>query len=136
LREPERVEQALAEELLPLVAHPFDPRRRGRGHEADLLARTWPRPAPGSASNRAARACLLRSTPSRAPRRSAPRPDKPVGSAACAPESLVVRTTSANNPCMESESTVAAQIPKPCGVIGDRRPEPVVEERFKGWVPW
>ena len=23
-----------------------------------------------------------------------------------------------------------------CGVIGDRRPEPVAEERSKGWAPW
>jgi hypothetical protein len=57
---------------------------------------------------------------------------KPV--VACAPKNFVVTSV---KPCMEElESAVRVPGKKPVGVIGDQRPKPVVEERYKGWVPW
>ncbi|KAG0551305.1 hypothetical protein BDA96_01G411900 [Sorghum bicolor] len=138
LRGAESVERALAQEVLPLVAHPFD-----RGAVAASRKQICAHVAAACADPRIARcgahvlvlidtfACpvVFRRLP-------VPLPPKPMKAVvACAPKSFVV--TSAKPCCMEElESDVPVPGKKPVGVVGDRRPKPVVEERYKGWVPW
>ncbi|TVU47236.1 hypothetical protein EJB05_06828, partial [Eragrostis curvula] len=52
------------------------------------------------------------------------------------PKSYVVVKTA--DPSEDLESTVPEEKPKlkPVGVIGDKQPKPVTEEKFKGWLPW
>ena len=135
LRGPESVERALAEEVLPLVAHPFDrgavvaSRKEICAHVAAACAD--PRNARGGAhvlvliDTFACPVVFLR----------LPLPPKPMKTVvACAPNNFVVTSV---KPCMdELESVVPVPEKKPVGVIGDRKPKPVVEERYKGWVPW
>ncbi|CAD6203452.1 unnamed protein product [Miscanthus lutarioriparius] len=134
LRGPESVERALAEEVLPLVAHPFDrgavvaSRKEICAHVAAACAD--PRNARGGAhvlvliDTFACPVVFLR----------LPLPPKPMKTVvACAPNNFVVTSV---KPCMdELESVVPVPEKKPVGVIGDRKPKPVVE-RYKGWVPW
>jgi len=135
LRGAESVERALAEEVLPLVAHPFDrgavvaSRKEICAHVAAACAD--PRIAQGGAhvlvliDTFACPVVFLR----------LPLPPKPMKTVvACAPNNFVVTSV---KPCMEElESVVPVPEKKPVGVIGDRKPKPVVEERYKGWVPW
>ncbi|RCV45010.1 hypothetical protein SETIT_9G419700v2 [Setaria italica] len=136
LRAPESVERALEDEVLPLVAHPFD---RGAVVAAtkEICARVAaacddPRVARGGA-----RVLVLIDTFA-CPVVFRPPPRKPVPQGVvCAPENLVAGTatlcmdleTTVPTQCMDFETTVPTRKPNPCGVIGDRRPKPVVEER-------
>jgi hypothetical protein len=136
LRLPERVERALAEDVLPLVDHPFgrdavvaatekiskyvagacsDPRLAKGGAQVLLLLDTFACPV------------LLR-----------PRTRM---SFCPAKHAVVAMRTNAST---KTENGIAAATPaektRPIGVIGDGRPKKVddgeVEERWKGWTPW
>ncbi|KAL6902004.1 hypothetical protein ACP4OV_004880 [Aristida adscensionis] len=126
LRASERVARAIAEEVLPRVAHPFD-----RGAVAAAGEEICARVAAACADPRIARggahvlvlidtfACPVVVRP--------PPPRKPAQA-----RSFVAKTA---NPCMDLEGSVPAKKRQPVGVIGDQRPKPV-EQRFNGWVPW
>ncbi|OEL12928.1 hypothetical protein BAE44_0026053 [Dichanthelium oligosanthes] len=128
LRGPESVERALDDEVLPLVAHRFD-RGAVAGARKEICAHVAaacddPRIARGGASvlvliDTFACPVVLRPPPHCKP--------VPQG-VACAPENLVARTATQ---CVDSETTVPAKKVNPYGVIGDRRPKPVVEEVTK-----
>lgn len=138
LRRPERVERALAAEVLPLVAHPFD-----RGAVVASWKEICAHMAAACADPRIARAgahvlILIDTFACPVVFRRLPLPPKPMKTVvacacACAPKKLVVTSV---KPCMEPKSDVPVPGKKPVGVIGDRRPKPEVEERYKGWVPW
>ena len=116
LRDPARVERALAEELLSLVAHPFDRGAVGAGMKP-ICARVGAACAEQRVAPRAPPACWSWSTPSRVPSCFALSLSSRCSLLSCLrAESLcAVRTTRAN-PCMvELDSTV----PEPCGAIGE-----------------
>ncbi|TVU47233.1 hypothetical protein EJB05_06825, partial [Eragrostis curvula] len=133
LRQPERVDRALATDVLPLVRHPFDRSAVARAgkeicaHVAAVCAD--PRIAHGGAH-----VLVLIDTFACPVVFRRPPPSKPMQRVACAPSKtfVVVKNT---DPCMDVEGTVPAEKLKPVGVIGDKRPKPV-EETIKGWVPW
>jgi hypothetical protein len=134
LRLPECVEHALAEDVLPLVEHPFD---RGAVVAAKekisnyvAAACSYPRLAKGGAQvlvllDTFACPVLLR-----------PR--------SCPAKHAGVAMTMKTNASTTTEYGIAAATPaektRPIGVIGDGRPKQVdkgeVEERWKGWLPW
>lgn len=136
LRRPERVERALAADVLPLVKHPFD-----RG--AVVAARNEvcayvsgacadPRLAKGGVQ------VLVLLDIFACPTLFLPPPCKRIrNTGPASAKRLVVRT----NPCMEvdlgSTTVPAKKPPQSVGTIGDRRRlKPVKEERFEGWLPW
>jgi hypothetical protein len=146
LRLPECVERALAEDVLPLVEHPFD-------HGAVVAAREKiceyvagacadPRLAKGGAQ------VLVLLDTFACPVFLRPPPRKPMMMISTGPTKhagVAMRT----NPCMKTEPGICAAVPAekvrpPIGVIGDGRPKQVderskageVEERWMGWVPW
>ena len=90
------------------------PRRRCRGPEGDMRAR-------GRRLRRPALACpvLFRSPPCK--------PVPQAQRAVCAPGNLAACRTATR--CVDGEVMEPTVKPNPYGVIGDRRPQPVVEER-------
>ncbi|KAL6644995.1 hypothetical protein ACP70R_016603 [Stipagrostis hirtigluma subsp. patula] len=131
LRGTERVEQAIAEEVLPRVAHPFD-----RGAVVAATKEICARVAAACADPRIAHAgahvlVLIDTFACPVVFRPAP-PRKPPQGVVSAPKSVIVKT---GNPCMDLDSSLPAKKPESVGVIGDQRPKPV-DEMFKGWVPW
>ncbi|CAN6289595.1 unnamed protein product [Urochloa humidicola] len=141
LRAPGRVAMALAEDVLPRVAHPFD-----RGAVAAAGAEICARVAAACADPRAGVVVLVVvDTLARPVVPSLRRPPacKPVmmwsGGAAGVKDAIA----RADEPCAGLEAAesglpvaVAKEQPRHVGVIGDRRPPKPVEERFKGWLPW
>ncbi|CAL4939172.1 unnamed protein product [Urochloa decumbens] len=121
LRAAESVERALADEVLPLVAHPFD---RGAVVAArkQICAHVAAACDDARVARDGARVLVLIDTFA-CPVLFRPRPCKPV------PKNLVAG--SATTQSMGLEATAPTKKPNPHGVIGDRRPKPVVEERPK-----
>ncbi|PVH31491.1 hypothetical protein PAHAL_9G158800 [Panicum hallii] len=127
LRLPESVERALADEVLPLVAHPFD-----RGAVVAARNEICMHVAAACDDQRivrgGARVHVLIDTFAcpvvfRSP------PCKPASQRVVrAPGNLVAPAATQS---MDSEITVPTKKPNPYGVIGDRRPKPVVEEMPK-----
>ncbi|PUZ41297.1 hypothetical protein GQ55_9G492600 [Panicum hallii var. hallii] len=127
LRLPESVERALADEVLALVAHPFD-----RGAVVAARNEICTYVAAACDDQRIVRggarvlvlidtfACpvVFRSPPCK------PAPQRVV----CAPGNLVAPTATQR---MDLEITMPTKKQNPYGVIGDRRPKPVVEEAPK-----
>ncbi|PUZ40942.1 hypothetical protein GQ55_9G462800 [Panicum hallii var. hallii] len=136
LRGPGRVERALADDVLPVVGHPFD-----RGAVAAAAGEICAHVAAACADPRVAsggvRVLVLVDTFA-CPVVLRPRPPcKPMWSGAGVKNTVV----KADDPCAGLEpgsglpAAAAKEQPRPIGVIGGGRPEPV-EERFRGWVPW
>jgi hypothetical protein len=138
LRLPERVERVLAEDVLPLVEHPFD---RGAVVAATEKISKYvagacsdPRLAKGGAQvlvllDTFACPVLLR------PRmRISSCPAKHAGVA------MTMRTNASTTTEYGIEAAKPAEKTRPIGVIGDGRPKQVdkgeIEERWKGWLPW
>ncbi|CAN6295275.1 unnamed protein product [Urochloa humidicola] len=143
---PSRVARALTEDVLPLVAHPFD-----RGAVAAAGAEICARVAAACADERVdagggVRVLVLVDTfacpvvPLRRPR--PPPCNKPVmwsGGAAGVKDAIA----RADEPCTgldldraESGLPAVKERPRHVGVIGDRRLPKPVDERFQGWLPW
>ncbi|KAG2541152.1 hypothetical protein PVAP13_9NG607100 [Panicum virgatum] len=114
LRGPDRVERALAEDVLPLVGHTFD-----RGAVVAASREICAHVAAACADPRVANG-------------------GPMWSGAAVKNVVIAR---ADDPCAglelgsELPAAAAKGQPRPIGVIGGGRPEPV-EERFAGWLPW
>ncbi|CAN6301065.1 unnamed protein product [Urochloa humidicola] len=128
LREAESVERALTDDVLPLVAHPFD-----RGAVAAVQEEICAHVAAACDDTRVARGgarVLVLIDTFACPVVLRPRPCKsvPRRAAACAPVNFVAGTATR---CADLEATAPAKKTNPYGVIGDRRPKPVVEERSK-----
>ncbi|CAM0951836.1 unnamed protein product [Alopecurus aequalis] len=144
LRLPERVERALAADVLPLVEHPFDRGAVVASTEkiCEYVARVCadPRLAKGGA-----RVLVLLDTFA-CPAFLRPLPRKPMRIPPAKHAVVTMRT----NACTKTESGIvaaAAVVPaekeRPIGVIGDGQPKQVddmfkggAEERWKGWLPW
>uniref|UniRef100_K4ALT8 Uncharacterized protein n=1 Tax=Setaria italica TaxID=4555 RepID=K4ALT8_SETIT len=125
LSEPDRVERALAQDVIPLVGHPFD---RGAVVAAsrEICARVAVACADPRVAGAGVRVLVIVDT------FACPVPAMWSG----AVKNAIAR---ADDPCKEPESglpeAAAKEQPRPVGVIGDTRPKPV-EERFEGWLPW
>ena len=128
LRLPESVGRALADEVLPLVAHPFD-----RGAVAAARNEICAHVAAACDDQRivrgGARVLVLIDTFAcpvvfRPPPPCKPAPQRVV----CAPGNLVAATATQS---MDLEIKVPTKKPNPYGAIGDRRPKLVVEEAPK-----
>ncbi|KAF8731209.1 hypothetical protein HU200_016533 [Digitaria exilis] len=144
LREPESVERALAEEVLPLVSHPFD---RGAVAAAgkEISARVAAACVDPRVARGGARVLVIVDTfacPVVALRRRPPPPLLKLvprrNVACCAPEgNCFVAGTETQLLDLELETKIPAKKPNPYGVIGDRRPKPAVEEgsKLEGWTP-
>ncbi|KAL6644994.1 hypothetical protein ACP70R_016602 [Stipagrostis hirtigluma subsp. patula] len=134
LRGTEDVERALAEEVLPRVAHPFD---RGAvvASRKEICARVAAACADARIAHGGAHVLVLIDTFARPVVLRLPPPCKTTTQGVVrAPKSFAVRPAGT---CidMDSKSSPPAKKSKPIGVIGDGRPKPT-EERSKGWVPW
>ncbi|OEL21190.1 hypothetical protein BAE44_0017790 [Dichanthelium oligosanthes] len=136
LRGPDRVERALAEDVIPLVDHPFDrgavvaASREICAHVAAACAD--PRIASGGVRVLAlvdTFACPLvfRLRP----------PCKPMWSSGAVKNVTIIARADDQRTGLELESGLPAakEQPGPIRVIGDTRPKPV-EERFEAWLPW
>ncbi|KQK21891.1 hypothetical protein BRADI_1g63770v3 [Brachypodium distachyon] len=132
LRSPERVERALAADVMPLVRHTFDRRAvvEARKEIAAYVSGACadPRLAKGGVQI----LVLLDTFACRTLLRPAPALRKPV---AAVKNEACARTTE------QGVAAVPVKKARDVGVIGDGRPkkvdvQPQVEERFKGWVPW
>ncbi|KAF8683969.1 hypothetical protein HU200_044918 [Digitaria exilis] len=144
LREPESVERALAEEVLPLVSHPFD---RGAMAAASkkISARVAAACVDPPVARGGARVLVIVDTfacPVVALRRRPPPPLLKLvprrNVACCAPEgNCFVAGTETQRLDLELETKMPAKKPNPYGVIGDRRSKPAVEEgsKLEGWTP-
>jgi hypothetical protein len=136
LREPDRVERALVQDVIPLVSHPFD-----RGAMVATSREISARVAAACADTRIAGAgvrVLVIVDTFACPVVFRPRPPcKPTMWSGAVKNAI---TRADDDLCtVEPESLLTAvagkEEPRPVGVIGDMRPKPV-EERFKGWLPW
>ncbi|PAN49905.1 hypothetical protein PAHAL_9G483400 [Panicum hallii] len=136
LRGPDRVERELAEDVLPLVANPFD---RGAVVAAgrEICAHVAAACADPRVASGGVRVLVLVDTFA-CPVVLRPRPlCKPMWSGAVVKNAIA----RADDPCAgleagsELPAAAAMEQPRPIGVIGGGRPEPV-EERFQGWLPW
>ncbi|CAN6306803.1 unnamed protein product [Urochloa humidicola] len=145
LGEPGRVARALAEDVLPRVAHPFD-----RGAVAAVGAEICARVAAACADERVdagagsgVRVLVLVDTFTCpvVPLRSRQPPCKPVmwsGGASARVKDAIARADGTCTGLEPAKSVLRAAKEQPhhVGVIGDRRPPKPVEERFQGWLPW
>jgi hypothetical protein len=139
LREPDRVGRALAEDVIPLVGHPFD---RGAVVAAsrEISARVAAACADPRVGGAGVRVLVIVDTfACPVVLRPRPPPCKPPAMwTAGTVENVITR---AEDPCtgLELESglpeAAAMEQPRHVGVIGDTRPKPV-EARFEGWLPW
>ncbi|RCV44992.1 hypothetical protein SETIT_9G418000v2 [Setaria italica] len=135
LREPDRVERALAEDVLPLVGHPFD---RGAviATSREICARVAAACADPRVAGAGVRVLVMVDTLA-CPVVFCPRP--PCKSTMWSGGAVKNVIAKADDPCTEPESglpaAAAKEQPRPVGVIGDSRAKPV-EERFEGWLPW
>ena len=137
LRGPDRVERALAEDVLPLVGHTFDrgavvaASREICAHVAAACAD--PRVASGGVRvlvlvDTFACPVLFRPGP----------PCKPMRSGVAVVKDAVARAgdqDAGSEPGSGLPAAAAKEQPRHIGVIGGSRPEPV-EKRFQGWLPW
>ena len=131
LRLPESVGRALADEVLPLVAHPFD-----RGAVAAARDEICAHVAAACDDQRIVRGgarvlVLIDTFACPVVFRPPPPPCKPAPPrrAVCAPGNLV--TATATHQSVDLEIAMPTKKPNPHGVIGDRRPKLVVEEAPK-----
>ncbi|KAF8731200.1 hypothetical protein HU200_016524 [Digitaria exilis] len=139
LRGPGRVERALAEEVLPLVAHPAD-RAAVAAARREICAHVAAACADARVATGGVRVLVLVDTFAVAVVLRRPRVMMMM-MPCCKPTTTVAND--GDEPCkgLETESGLAAaagkeEQPRPIGVIGDGRPEPTVEKRFDGWLPW
>ncbi|PUZ73233.1 hypothetical protein GQ55_2G457900 [Panicum hallii var. hallii] len=136
LRKPDRVDRALAEDVLPLVAHPFD---RGAVVAAggEICAYVAAACADPRVASGGVRVQALVDTFA-CPVVFCPRPPcKPMWSGAVVKNVIAI----ADDPCADLEpesglpAAAAKEYPRPIGAIEGGGPEPV-KERFQGWLPW
>ncbi|KAK3147381.1 hypothetical protein QOZ80_3BG0281690 [Eleusine coracana subsp. coracana] len=143
LRDPEQVDRALAEDVLPLVRHKFD-RDAVVGASKEICAHVSAACADARLAHGGVHVLVLVDTLAclgTVLRRAAVPPPplcKLMMRIGAAPiKSFAVTKKSSGG--IEKES---GMVPPPAkkkssgGVIGDARPKTVEEERFKGWLPW
>nr|CAB3496085.1 unnamed protein product [Digitaria exilis] len=143
LRGPGRVARALAEEVLPLVAHPPD-RAAVAAARREICAHVAAACTDARVATGGVRVLVLVDTFAVAVVLPRPRTTAMWGrSGGAAVKQNASVADDGDEPCkgLETESGLAAaagkeEQPRPIGVIWDGRPEPTVEKRFEGWLPW